>query len=134
MQTASYFTFFGPGRVGISRGAPRGIKAGYRLYRTLAPSRDMLDMPLEPYRDKFFNDILGPLDAQQVYEELKSLAGEWEPTLLCFERPPFDRKNFCHRRMVAEWFERELSISVPEFEPSEEQRKIRASRHSDLFD
>ncbi len=41
MKTASYFTYHGPGRVGISLGRPRGI-SGYRIYRNLAPRGDML--------------------------------------------------------------------------------------------
>lgn len=32
--------------------------------------------------------------------------------LLCYEKPG----QFCHRRLVAEWFEQELGLVVPELE------------------
>jgi len=114
MKTASYFTYTGPGRIGISIGAPRRCPAGYRLYRTLAPRRDMLSMALEPYRRIYFDEILGKLDPEKVNRDLHSLAVSHEPVLLCFERPPFTEQNFCHRRMVAEWLEKHLGVEVPE--------------------
>jgi hypothetical protein len=33
----------------------------------------------------------------------------------CWERPPFTEKNWCHRRLVAGWFETELGVAVPEW-------------------
>ena len=116
MKTASYFTYRGPGRVGISVGTPRGIPAGYRMYKALAPRRDMLHLPQAEYRILFFRDILGPLDLVQVVRDLDSLAAGTEPVLLCFEKPPFDTINFCHRRMVADWFKDTLGLKVPEYE------------------
>ena len=116
MKTSSYFIYHGPGRIGISIGTPRRVPAGYRLYRTLAPRRDMLQLSCDLYRDIFFRDILGPLDPQKVADELQRLAGEFEPVMLCFERPPFDANNWCHRRMVAEWFGDTLGLDVPELE------------------
>ncbi len=116
MKTSSYFIHRGLGRIGISLGTPRRIPAGYRLYRTLAPRRDMLRLPYGHYRDIFFRDILGPLDPQKVADELQRLAGEYDPVIICFERPPFDANNWCHRRMVAEWFGDTLGLDVPELE------------------
>jgi len=101
MKTASYFTYFGPGRVGISRGNPRGL-SGYRIYRALAPWRYMLDLSEAEYRDIYFDEILAHLDPAKVVADLEALAGDHEPVLLCFERPPFTPTNWCHRRMVAE--------------------------------
>ena len=116
MKTSSYFIYHGPGGIGISLGTPRRIPARYRLYRTLAPRRDMLRLPYGHYRDIFFRDILGPLDPQKVADELQWLAGEFEPVMLCFEKPPFHASNWCHRRMVAEWFGDTLGLDVPELE------------------
>ena len=76
----------------------------------------MLRLPYGHYRDIFFRDILGPLDPQKVADELQRLAGEFEPIMLCFERPLFDANNWCHRRMVAEWFGDTLGLDVPELE------------------
>ncbi len=116
MQTASYFNYTGPGRIGISVGAPRGCPAGYRMYRALAPRRDMLALDQAAYRRIFFDEILGKLDPEQVVADLAALAGEYEPVLLCFERPPFTAQNWCHRRLCAEWFKETLGLDVPEYD------------------
>lgn len=114
MKTASHFTYFGPGRIAISLGAPRGAPAGYRIYRTLAPTRDMLKLGYEAYRPRFF-EILAKLDPQREWDHLHTLAAGAEPVLQCFEKPPLDTcRNYCHRRMVAEWFEQHMGVQVPE--------------------
>ena len=115
MKTASFFTYDGPGRISIARWEPRDTPRGYRRYPALAPRREMLRMPYGRYRGIYFREILGRLDARQVAEELHRLAGEFEPVLLCWERPPFTRANYCHRRMVAEWFAQTLGLDVPEY-------------------
>ena len=114
MKTASYFTYTGPGRIGISVWPPRNCPAGYRLYRALAPRRDMLKLDQATYRRIFFDEILGKLDPEKVVRDLKSLAVSHEPVLLCFEKPPFTARNWCHRRLVAEWFQETLGLDVPE--------------------
>ncbi len=114
MKTASYFTYTGPGRIGISVGAPRGCPAGYRMYRALAPRRDMLKLDQATYRRIFFDEILGKLDPEKIVRDLHSLAVSHEPVLLCFEKPPFTASNWCHRRMVAEWLKDTLDLEVPE--------------------
>ena len=116
MKTASYFTFNGLGSIGISLGAPRGMTICCGFYRDLAPRREMLRMPYRVYRDVYFGEILGPLDPSQVVDDLQRLAGKSEPVMLCFERPPFTDENFCHRRMVAEWFGDRLGLVVPEID------------------
>ena len=75
MKTASYFTFNGPGSIGISLGAPRRMTICFGFYRDLAPRREMLRMPYHVYRDVYFREILGPLDPKQVVENLQRLAG-----------------------------------------------------------
>ena len=60
--------------------------------------------------DNFFYEKLSKLDAKQVYNEIVSNFGE-DAVLLCWESPNIR----CHRRIVAEWFEKELGIVVPEF-------------------
>ncbi len=120
MKTASFFTFNGPGSIGISIGKPRRMTMRCGFYRDLAPRREMLQMPYHIYRDLYFGEILGPLDPKQVVEDLQRLAGESEPVMLCFERPPFNDDNWCHRRMVAEWFGDRLGLVVPEINPNAE--------------
>ena len=70
------------------------------------------------YRDVYFREILEPLDPRQVVDDMQRLAGEWEPVMLCFERPPFNADNWCHRRMVAEWLSDMLGLVVPEIDPN----------------
>lgn len=115
MKTGSWKTYAGPGRVGICLGAPRGAPAGYRLDRTLAPTRAMLDMPLARY-EPLYREILAGLDPRAMWDRMHELAGGAEPVLMCFERPPFTVENFCHRRLVAAWFEQELGQVVDEIE------------------
>jgi len=90
-----------PKAIAISRGIPnfyRGLS-----FPKLAPTWAMLDMTDEDY-DERFSHILEELDAKEVYEQLK------DAVLLCWESPNVK----CHRRMVAEWFERELGVVVTE--------------------
>jgi len=114
MKTSDYATYQGPGRIAISRSVPRYIRSGYRVYRTLAPGPWFKSVSYGQYREKYFHQ-LSLLDPLQVWNALHHLAGDHEPVLLCYEKGPFDSGNFCHRRMVAEWFETELGFVVPEW-------------------
>jgi hypothetical protein len=117
MKTASHFTFFGAGRISISLGSPRGLPAGYRIFKVLAPKREWMNAPRELYIPRFRAEVLAPLDPQQVWDKLHELANGAEPVLQCFEKPPFTVENFCHRRLVAEWFGDRLGHEVLELEP-----------------
>jgi uncharacterized protein (DUF488 family) len=69
----------------------------------------MLKMIEATYREEY-QKILDSLDPRQVYEDL----GE-NSILICWEAPD----KFCHRRLVAEWLEKHLGVTVPELrEPS----------------
>lgn len=116
MKTASHFTYFGPGRIVISRGTPRGQKsAGYRMFRKLAPTREILGIEDKAeYERRFRTEVLGVLDPQETWDELHRLADGAEPVLQCFEKPPLVGDNWCHRRMVADWFKETLGKDVPE--------------------
>lgn len=116
MKTACYFTYFGPGRIGITVGSPRGVKAGYRLYRKLAPTWDMLPLDFVEFDKRYKDEILNPLDVPEVWQQLHELSEDSEPVLLCFERPPLTSDNWCHRRIVAKWFEEKLGVEVPEMD------------------
>ena len=108
MITTSNFARNGnnPNAVAISIGVPRGWKG--RRYFKLAPSREMLNVSKEEF-DAYFYQKLSELDAREVYNEIVEKFGE-NAVLLCWESPNIR----CHRRMVAEWFEEELEITVPE--------------------
>lgn len=66
----------------------------------------------EEYEKQYKRDVLDHLDARDVYDAIIDEYGD-DVALLCFEKPG----DFCHRRLVAEWFETELKVSVPEWEP-----------------
>lgn len=113
MQTASFFTFTGPGRISIARYAPRGTPAGFRVYKALAPGPWFNSVTRDEYERRYALQ-LAALDPRQVYDELRALAGDAEPVLLCWERPPFTDTNWCHRRLVAAWLEEALGEHVME--------------------
>ena len=113
MKTASFFTYTGPGRVSISRFPPRKTPAGIHVYRALAPGPWFNSVSRAEYQ-VLYGKQLAALDPKKVHEDLLSLAGDAEPVLLCWEKPPFTVTNWCHRRLVASWFNQELGIDVPE--------------------
>lgn len=54
-----------------------------------------------------YNNYLLCLDPQQIYDVLQD-----DCILLCYESP----KEFCHRHLVADWFNRTLDLDVKEFD------------------
>lgn len=116
IYTSSYFGYTGPGRVGISQGTPRGVKAGYRFYRKLAPTWDMVKRMTRKQYDGAFAEILAGLDPARVVDELQALHPASDRiVLLCFEKPPFTATNWCHRvEHVRPWLEQYLGSPVSE--------------------
>lgn len=109
MQTSNFkLAGTDPNAVAISRGVPKGFKG--RRYMPLAPATWALVKETDEaiFRETFMRQ-LAKLDAKAI---LKAL-GE-DAILLCWEAPGV----FCHRRVVAEWLERELGTSVPEQKPT----------------
>lgn len=56
------------------------------------------------YINEFYNQILKQLDPKKVYEELDG------SILLCYE----ESNEFCHRHIVAAWFEIMLGVTIYE--------------------
>lgn len=56
------------------------------------------------YVQEYWNQVLSKLDPEQVYKELEY------SVLLCYE----ENTEFCHRHIVAAWFEILLDVNVPE--------------------
>ena len=115
MKTASFFTYTGPGRVSIARVAPRSAAAGFRIYKPLAPGPWFNSVSRQEY-ERLYAAQLAELNPRVVVDALQKLAGEHEPVLLCYAKPPFTETNWCHRRLVASWLQRELQSEVPELE------------------
>jgi hypothetical protein len=126
MKTAGHSTYFGPGRIVISLGNPRGVAGGYRMFKKLAPTREIMHLPYDEYLPRFLAEILAPLDPQAVWDELHALHPGVEPVIQCFERPPFTKENFCHRRIVSAWLEQHLGHVVDEMEPQTRPAKVAA--------
>lgn len=111
MMQTGYYARHGkhPNAVAISVGVPRWFRG--RRYPALAPDREWLRVDPEKYM-RLYAERLRGLDARRVVADL----GE-DAILLCWEAPG----KFCHRRLVAEWIERETGIVVAEA-PIEEAR------------
>lgn len=117
--TGSWRTYKGPGRVGICQGNPCGEPSGYRMFKTLAPSWDLVRNHRDQahYRHRYFREVLADLNAQAVVDSIRSLGNPDSglAIMMCYEVPPFTDTNFCHRRMVAEWIEDKIGLVVPEY-------------------
>jgi len=97
-----------PRAVSIAGKAPSWYKG--REYKKLAPKywffkRYKEDGDVDFYVEQYYKEVLSKLNAQEVYDELGH-----DSILLCWETPD----EFCHRRVVAGWFEAELEIKVSE--------------------
>ncbi len=119
MKTASFFTYRGPGRISIARWAPRRHPKGYRIFRELAPGEWFNSVPRDEYLRRFEAEVLDVLSPFHTWAKLEELAGGVEPVLLCWEKPPFTEGNWCHRRIVAEWFKEHMGKDVPEMSPEQ---------------
>lgn len=118
MRTSNFkLSAYDPGAISIARKAPWYYTG--RKYPVLFPPEDLLKdyrdqlISRRDYEDRYFCEVLGPLDAEQVLKDLHDLAVPHEPILLCWEYPQ-DADFFCHRRIVASWLEKKLSVKIPE--------------------
>jgi hypothetical protein len=94
--------------VAISRGIPRGWQG--RVYRPLAPSWALVKIFDQTQFIRLYKaQVLDRLNAGEV---LRDLGGD-DFVMLCWEAPG----EFCHRRVVAAWLEKELDLKVEELNP-----------------
>jgi len=108
MQT-SYFAISSelPNAVSIALKAPDFYKG--LEFLPLAPTWEIISYykkknDIHLYTERYVEEILFPLDPEQVYQDLKY------SVLLCWESP----SKFCHRRLVAKWLEESLNVKIPE--------------------
>ena len=99
-------------RIGISRGVPRRQAAGFRMCRKLAPGPWFNSVSPTEYAQLYRDEILNRLDPEAVAAELRAMAGERTPVLVCFEKP--GRGEWCHRSMAAQWLADGIGEPVPE--------------------
>jgi hypothetical protein len=120
IYTSSWFQYSGPGRIGISRGVPGDTPRGYRLYRALAPTRDIFknSSGRADYQRRFLAEVLGRLDPPQVLRDLEAKSEDGLTVLLCYEQTPLNGANWCHRSMVADWLRETTGVEVAEWNAS----------------
>jgi len=104
----TYYVRNDPNVVSIAGRAPIWFTG--REYKKLAPKywffkRYKEDGDIDFYAEQYYKEVLSKLNAQEVYDELGH-----DAILLCWEMP----NEFCHRHIVAGWFESELGIEVSE--------------------
>lgn len=88
--------------IAISRFVPKNISIKLTQIPELAPSPELLrEKDEERYVEKF-NRQLEKLEPFEVYEMLYTISKGKIPVLICYENP----QKFCHRHIVAEWFEK----------------------------
>lgn len=120
MLTTSYYTSpllkqLDVNPVSISSRPPSWFTGNW--YRKLAPPiRPNIvvmykngDITKDRYTSLYKTMILKLLDAESIYTDIQNLYGD-NAVLLCYERPG----EFCHRRLVADWFKEKLNITVEE--------------------
>lgn len=114
IRTASWFTPLPADhvRIGISRGVPRRMPEGYRVYRRLAPGPWFNRVGVAEYVERYRAEVLAPLDAHSVAALLRAMAPGGVAVLLCYERP--GRGDWCHRALAAQWLADALGGPVPE--------------------
>ena len=113
MKTSSFSVYKGSGRISIARSTPRRMPAGFRIFKDLAPGPWFSQVNDAEYRKLFASEVLKRLDPKQVWKELHDLVPGVEPILLCWETLE-EPDEWCHRRLVADWFKKELGESVVE--------------------
>jgi hypothetical protein len=114
IKTSSWFDEMPAGhvKIGISRGVPRRMAAGYRVFKTLAPGTWFNSVGAEEYDRLYRAEVLDRLDPAKIAKELTDLARGGNPVLVCYERA--GRGYWCHRAMAAEWLATALGSPVPE--------------------
>ena len=115
IKTGSWFARYPADHliVGISRGTPRNLAPGHRMYPKLQPGPWFNSVSVEEYRRRYQAEVLDKLDPKAVAAELAALAGGRVPVLCCFERP--HTGQWCHRALAAAWLAEALGEPVPEF-------------------
>lgn len=90
--------------VSVSRGKPKNCIPDIEM-QWLAPTWNMMKMGAADYNNAY-DAILRQCDPRAVWEFLPE-----KSALMCFEKYP----KWCHRRMLAEWLEKNLGVEVTEF-------------------
>lgn len=113
----------------ISLGVPK-FRIGYEIagsVELLMPTPQMLSLTDEAVYRKLYFDLLDRRGIRAIVDELRCVTTPVKETiLLCFEdiRKP---NTWCHRRMFADWAERQTGRTIDELqepEPNEKQQTL----------
>jgi len=118
VRTGNYKNFNGTNYSHISISKDRGRDANYegKCFLDLAPNESFFriwrnnigkistEENNKYYIGEYYKQILGKLDPEEIYSKLSN------NILLCYE----ESNQFCHRHIVAAWFEIMLGVKVPE--------------------
>jgi len=92
---------------------------GGSLYRPLNPEWSFKDYGEKQYIP-LYNKKVEKLDALKVLEDLTKLSQGRDIVLCCHEK----EGDFCHRRLAAEWLQKELNIEVKELGKCEAKQEV----------
>lgn len=96
-------------QISIAKFPPKGFKGD--TFTCLSPSNALLygykngSISEQSYVIEF-KEYLSKLNFRKVLNDLKSLSGDKDCILLCYEKPT----DFCHRHLVAEWLKENGAI------------------------
>lgn len=86
------------------------------VYKVLAPTYDCLmaykrDKDADAYVARYKKETLNNLSPSGVFERLRALSNGNDIALICYEKS----SDFCHRHIVAAWFNQYLNLGVEEW-------------------
>ncbi len=83
-------------------------------FKLLAPPAEIIKLEDEAlYTKLYYEQVLNNFNPQEIYKQLGD-----NTVLLCYEKweDIKNKKTFCHRRVVAKWFEDNLGVKVEELD------------------
>ena len=85
-------------------------------FKSLVPNWKLLEMHKskqlsDNHFEKEYLIQLNSLDANTIFEQINFLTGEYEPILMTHG----NKTSFCHRHILAKWFEEKLEVEIEEF-------------------
>jgi hypothetical protein len=118
IKTGSWFMPITPDhvRVGISRGVPRGMPAGYRRFTPLNPGPWFNSVAPEVYLQLYRTEILDQLDPANVVAAIERAMDGRTAVLCCYESVAKIEAGeaYCHRHIAAAWLEDRLGLEIEE--------------------
>ena len=84
----------------------KSLAPNWKLFENLTKKKISEKQFINSYKEQLFY-----LNPKTVYDDLKSLVFGFEPIIMT----NVSKKKFCHRHIVAEWFENELGIVIEEY-------------------